>query len=206
MDFAIDLLASEGIAEELRCAVPGKLPSRLNTVKSDVLASLLESGTLSGMDAVFKQNTTRLSAVIHSLEKDFGWHIERQERAVGTKDGRTSFVRFYWLSQATISKAFDEGAEEWIKNVRTARAERRRKSPESKANAAKINAMRRNYNPRQGDIFEEANLCENVCHDLPIKPRSIAASQAGSVNLALVMILLLASACIVRLIGMQYGF
>ena len=50
----------------------GNLPKRINTVTAAVLAGLLESNTLTGMDSVFKQSTTRLGAVIHRLTRDYG--------------------------------------------------------------------------------------------------------------------------------------
>lgn len=183
---------------------PGKLPSRLNTVKSDVLASLLESAVPSGMDAVFNQNTTRLSAVIHSLKNDFGWNIESSERAVNTKDGRIAFVSYYWLSQATISAAFSDGAEEWVKKVRTARTKQRRQSAKCKAKAESINARQKNNNPRQGELWLDTHAAYSG-HETIALGRAMATHQIGAIDMALAGLLSFAILCM-ALLGGHCGF
>lgn len=134
----------------------GTLPKRINTVTADVLAGLLESKTLKGLESVFKQNTTRLGAYVHYLERDYGWHIERRDVATGTNDGRVATISAYWLPQATIAQAFEAGAREWIESVKAARAERRKQSDRCKADAAKINAARKHFkthDPRQENLW-----------------------------------------------------
>lgn len=121
---------------------PGVLPLRLNTVTAAVLASLLESKAITGMDSVFKQNTTRLGAVIHRLERAYDWRIERRDIATGTNDGRIAFITCYWLPQATIAEAFELGAREWINSVNVARAEQRKQSGKCRADAERINRAR----------------------------------------------------------------
>lgn len=135
---------------------PGNLPKRINTVVAAVLASLLESKTMTGMESVFKQSTTRLGAVIHYLESKYAWHIDRKEFATGTSDGRIAHPSAYWLPQATIAQALDAGAREWIESVKAARAERRKQSEKCKADAARINAAHRHlkhHDPRQDDMW-----------------------------------------------------
>ena len=137
----------------------GTLPERRNTVTAAVLASLLESKTLTGMDSVFKQNTTRLGAFIHRLERDYGWQIDRREIATGTTDGRIAFITCYWLAQSTIAQAFEVGAREWIGSVNQARAEQRKQSGKCKTEAARLNAFRRRYkaqDPRQESLWGNA--------------------------------------------------
>lgn len=140
-------------------STPGRLPSRINTVRSHVLASLLESNVLTGMDAVFRQSTTRLSAVIHALENAYGWHIERREIATGTSDGRIETITAYWLLQETIAQAFEAGARLWINTVKDARAERRKEAEKCKAQAARLNAarkFRKPEDPRQSTFWGDA--------------------------------------------------
>jgi len=137
---------------------PGGLPKRKNTVVAAVLASLLESRAMTGMESVFKQSTTRLGAVIHYLENKYDWHIDRRDVATGTNDGRVASVSAYWLPQATIARAFDAGAREWIESVKTARAERRKQAEKCKADADRINAARRHFktqDPRQDNLWGE---------------------------------------------------
>jgi len=133
----------------------GNLPKRINTVTAAVLAGLLESNTLTGMDSVFKQSTTRLGAVIHRLTRDYGWLIKRRDIATGTNDGRVAEITAYWLPQATIAQAFADGARDWVERVKVARAERCKQSEKCKSDAAKINARKhfKNHDPRQNDFW-----------------------------------------------------
>ncbi len=146
--------SNEGAGETANCTL-GTLPKRINTVTAAVLAGLLESNTLTGMDSVFKQSTTRLGAVVHRLTRDYGWCIERRAIATGTNDGRVAEISAYWLPQATIAQAFEAGAREWIESVKAARAERRKQSEKCKSDAAKINARKhfKNHDPRQNDFW-----------------------------------------------------
>lgn len=151
-----DLPEEKPSAPSKRDSTPGTLPLRRNTVTAAVLASLLESNTMTGMDSVFKQSTTRLSAVIHALEHKYSWHIEHHDVATGTSDGRVATIRAYWLSQETIAQSFDEGARDWVESVKAARAERRKESKKCKAKAARLNAAcksRKPEDPRQGNLW-----------------------------------------------------
>ncbi len=136
---------------------PGKMPKRKNTVVAAVLASMFESRVLTGMESVFKQSTTRLGAVIFHLENKYGWQISRRSVATGTNDGRIAEISAYWLPQATIAKAFDAGARDWIENVKTARTARRKQSEKCKADAAQRNARKhfKSHDPRQDDLWCE---------------------------------------------------
>jgi coenzyme F420-reducing hydrogenase beta subunit len=130
---------------------PGMLPRRLNTVRAEVLAALLKGDDMTGMDSVFAQNTTRLSAVICSLEKDYGWPVQRRDLAVHTKDGRVVWIAVYFLHQATIDAAVINGALPWMAAVKTARAKQKRQA-KWKQDAALLKAIRkelRQYDPRQ---------------------------------------------------------
>ncbi|MFX1761906.1 helix-turn-helix domain-containing protein [Paraburkholderia sp. A1RI-2L] len=120
----------------------GVLPTRVNTVTASFLAALLEGNTLTGMEAVFSQSTTRAAAWVHYLEGKYGWTIERREVADGTNDGRISWVTRYWLSDESIEASFAAGAREWIDRVQAATSKRRANVGEVKARAARINAGR----------------------------------------------------------------
>lgn len=136
---------NEGAADTANYT-PGILPNRINTVTADVLAALLESHKITGMESVFKRNTTRLSAVIHYLESPrYGWTIDRRTESTGTKDGRVAEISAYWLPQATIAKAFENGARDWIESVKAARAERCKQ-----AGACKRVAIHKNITRKAG--------------------------------------------------------
>lgn len=134
---------------------PGTLPARRNTVTAAVLASLLESNVITGMESVFKQSTTRLSAFVHRLERDYGWSINRRDVVTGTNDGRIASISAYWVAQSTIAQAFEAGARDWIESVKAARAERRKDAQKCKSQAARLNAGRKRkpLDPRQGDLW-----------------------------------------------------
>ena len=142
-------------APEKRDYTPGRLPKHINTVTASVMISLLESNTLTGMDAVFKESTTRLSAVINYLKSDYGWTIDRRDIATGTNDGRIATITAYWLPQETIARAFEAGARAWIDQVKAARAKQRKQADKCKADAARRNLHRRfkTPDPRQGGLW-----------------------------------------------------
>jgi len=134
---------------------PGTLLKRINTVRASVLSSLLQGQPLTGLDSVYEEATTRLSAVIFVLENDYGWHIERRDIAVGTSDGRIAMITAYWLPQAIIAQAFASGARDWVDKVKAARVERRKQAAKCKSDAAKINARRyfKAQDPRQVSLW-----------------------------------------------------
>ena len=145
-------------APDKRDYTPGTLPKHINTVTASVMVALLESSTMTGMESVFKEHTTRLSAVINYLESPrYGWHIDRRDMATGTSDGRIASITAYWLPQATIAQAFEAGARDWICKVKAARAERRKLADKCKSDAARINLHRRfkTPDPRQGGLWGE---------------------------------------------------
>jgi hypothetical protein len=145
-------------APDKRDSTPGTFPKRRNTVTADVLAALMESKVITGMDSVFAMSTTRLAAFICRLGKRYGWTIERHDVAAGTNDGRESWVTAYWLPPTTIARAFALGAREWVDGVKAASAERRKLAGKCKTEAAKKNAIRnklRPQDPRQGRLWDD---------------------------------------------------
>ncbi len=136
--------------------VPGTYPVRLNTVVAEVLARLLNYECLTGLDAVFDASTTRLAAVVHYLERDYGWTVDRRDVATGCKDGRVAWVTEYSINPLTIEAAMAAGAGKWCSDVRRARAALRKKHVEAERRAALANiaaAARRRLHPGQFDMF-----------------------------------------------------
>jgi hypothetical protein len=137
---------------------PGRLPDRLNTARADLLRRLLEGERVTGMDAVFRCSTTRLSAVIFDLENTYGWYVLRDDHVVGCKDGRTATIARYWLDSEAIERARAAGADHWCAEVKAARAELRRKAAEAEREAARRNELRR---MRPKIIAEQRELFES---------------------------------------------
>lgn len=120
----------------------GYRPVKLNSVIADVLAQLLRGERLTGLDTVRSASTTRLAAVIYNLENTYGWHIERQDIAVGCQDGRVAWVREYWLAPEVIALAAKRVPPLWCHGVSMARKNRRRNAIQAHLDAARINAER----------------------------------------------------------------
>ena len=136
---------------------PGHYPERLDTVTAEVLARLLSHESLTGMEAVFGASTTRLAAVVHYLESDYGWTIDRCDIAAGCKDGRVAWVTEYRLNPLTIEAAMAAGAGAWCAEVRRARAALRKKAAQAQRQAALANiaaSARRHVHPGQRALFD----------------------------------------------------
>jgi hypothetical protein len=99
----------------------GSFPKQRNTVTAEVLMQLLEGERISGMDAVFAANTTRLAAKIHHLINGHSWDISHTDEMIQTKDGRITEIRRYHLSKNIIAAAMQAGGLDFCESVREAR-------------------------------------------------------------------------------------
>lgn len=135
---------------------PGAFPSKHASVCAEVLTRLLNRERLTSLDAVGEASTTRLSAVVHYLVRDYGWPIEAADKATGCRDGRVSWVAEYSLPAETVARAMAIGAADWCAKVRAARRALRAKAAQARQQAARFNAARnRHASPSgQGDLFE----------------------------------------------------
>lgn len=134
---------------------PGTLPHKRATVTAEVLARLLAGEHLTGLNAVIDASTTRLSDVVFRLHRDYGWTVERTDKATGCKDGRVATVSVYWLDAAVITQARAAGATAWCSEVRAARLQLRTKAAEARRAAERANRARVTCtNPRQPGLFD----------------------------------------------------
>jgi hypothetical protein len=120
-------------------AFKATFPNRCNTVTAEVLQRLLNGETLTAMDAVLSASTTRLGAYIHALKRDYNWHCEHRDIAVGCKDGRVTEIRDFYFASSTIQTAMQKGGDKFCLSVKAARLKLR-----EKAASAKTEANRRN--------------------------------------------------------------
>lgn len=104
----------------------GSFPKQRNTVIAEVLAQLLVGRHISGMDAVFAANTTRLASTIHSLIRGHLWNISHTDVVIQTNDGRVTEIRRYHLKQRIIEAAIEAGGREFCSSVDVARKSLRR--------------------------------------------------------------------------------
>jgi hypothetical protein len=117
----------------------GSLPVKRATVTAEVLARLLAGERLTGLGAVTSASTTRLAAHVNYLQTEYGWHIERADKATGCRDGRVAYISVYWLTAATIASA---DAQNWCCEVRRARMVLKTKAALAHLAAERANAIR----------------------------------------------------------------
>ena len=99
----------------------GVFPIRRDTVIAEALAHMLQGKRLTGMDAVFKCNTTRLADYVYRLRRQYGWCVESRAVEVQTKDGRTARVSEYWLSPGVADAAMAAAGVDFCSEVHVAR-------------------------------------------------------------------------------------
>lgn len=118
----------------------GSYPAKRATVTAEVLARLLAGERLTSIDAVSEASTTRLSAIVHYIAKEYGWTVDAKEKAAGCRDGRVSWVAEYSLAPETIAAAMAADAASWCASVHSARAKLRAKASDAYRFAARANA------------------------------------------------------------------
>lgn len=133
----------------------GAFPPKYASVCAEVLVRLLNHERLTSIDAVNEASTTRLSAVVHYLIREYGWAIDAADKAAGCRDGRVAWVAEYSLPATTVAHAMAAGAAEWCVKVRAARRALRTKAAEARHNAARLNtARRKRTHPEQWGLFD----------------------------------------------------
>jgi hypothetical protein len=138
----------------------GRYPAKCDTVTAEVLARLLAHEKLTSLDGVREASTTRLSAVVHYLQSEYGWPIEATDKAAGCRDGRISWVAEYGLPHASIAAAMVAGAGVWCGRVRRCRTARRANAANARRQAARMNTARARArlqsHPAQAGLFESS--------------------------------------------------
>lgn len=107
---------------------PGKFPPMSTSARAAVLAVLLTSDDMTGIESIFRDGTTGLSTAIRALTRRYRWPIERRDFPSNTSDGRAGWATVYCLPQEVIDVALDAGGRDWIEGVKaawTARSKRR---------------------------------------------------------------------------------
>ena len=147
-------IESSTLASVAPLITTGGLPLKLDTVTSEVLARLLNGERLTSLDTVYVASTTRLSAVVFYLESTYHWTIKRSDKAVGTRDGRGTWITEYWIDSETAASSFTKEADSWSKKVREARSARRAKAALALKWAERANdAVRRRTHSRPAGQF-----------------------------------------------------
>lgn len=124
-----------------------RYPKMPGTLRADVLAVLLASDDMTGIESIFDQRKQSLSTVIRALIRKYGWPIERRDFPTNTADGRAGWASVYCLPQEVIDAALAGTGRDWLEGVRAARSARRRR-PLRSPGAAKARAVAA---PEEGD-------------------------------------------------------
>lgn len=107
--------------------VPGSYPAGPATLRAQVLAVLLASDDMTGIDSIFEQRKVTLNTVVRALTRKYGWPIERRDFPTNLPDGRAAWASVYCLPQEVISAALAGQGGDWLDGVRAARMARRRR-------------------------------------------------------------------------------
>ena len=121
----------------------GSFPAKTSSVCAEVLARLLNSEHITGLQDVCNVNTNLMAAYIYCLEIAYGWTVERKKKVVVSKNGRMALVPEYWIDPKVIFLAKAAGADAWCTEVRAARSASRAKAADvrrlpDRANAARL--------------------------------------------------------------------
>jgi hypothetical protein len=107
---------------------PGTFPKGPSSLRAEVLAVLLVSADMAGIESIFEHRKTSLNTVIRALVRKYSWPIERRDFPTNIGDGRAAWASVYCLPQEVIDSALDAGGRDWLDGVKAARAARTRRT------------------------------------------------------------------------------
>lgn len=106
----------------------GRFPSGPSSLRAQVLAVLLASDDMTGIESIFENRKVTLNTVVRALTRKYGWPIERHDFPTNTIDGRAAWASVFSLPQEVIDAALETGGRDWIDGVNAARGARARRS------------------------------------------------------------------------------
>ncbi|MES2298951.1 MAG: hypothetical protein V4582_18035 [Pseudomonadota bacterium] len=98
-----------------------EFPPSPKTARAAVLAVLLTSDDMTGVESIFDQRKISLATVIRALKRKYGWPIELRSFPSNTADGRGAWASVYCLPREVIDAALARGGREWLAGVQAAR-------------------------------------------------------------------------------------
>ena len=105
----------------------GRFPSGPSSLRAQVLAVLLASEDMLGVDSLFEHRKVTLTTVVRALVRKYGWPVERHDFPTNTADGRAAWASVFSLPQEVIDAALEAGGRDWIDGVKAARGARARR-------------------------------------------------------------------------------
>ncbi|MEJ7806542.1 MAG: hypothetical protein WKG03_11575 [Telluria sp.] len=106
----------------------GRFPTGPSTLRAQVLAVLLASDDMTGMESIFDKRKVTLHTVVRALMRKYGWPVERHDFPTNTADGRAAWATVFSLPQDVIDAALAGGGRDWLDGVNGARDARGRRS------------------------------------------------------------------------------
>ncbi len=110
-----------------KAAQIGRFPTGPATLRAQVLAVLLASQDMMGMESIFDGRKVTLTTVVRALMRKYGWPIERRDFPTNTADGRAAWASVFCLPQEVIDAALAAGGQDWLDGVQAARGARGRR-------------------------------------------------------------------------------
>ena len=92
-----------------------------------LLAVLLASNDMTGMESIFEHRKVTLHTVVRALVRKYGWPVERHDFPTNTADGRAAWASVFSLPQEVIDAALADGGRDWLEGVQAARGARSRR-------------------------------------------------------------------------------
>lgn len=115
------------MVDQRRAAI-GRFPTGPGSMRAQVLAVLLASDDMTGVESIFDNRKVTLNTVVRALTRKYGWPIERHDFPTNTIDGRAAWASVFSLPQEVIDAALAAGGADWVAGVRAARGARARRA------------------------------------------------------------------------------
>lgn len=104
-----------------------RFPAMSASIRAEVLAVLLASGDMAGVESLFDHRKVSLATVVRALMRKYGWPIERRDFPTNMDDGRAAWASVYCLSQQVIDAALANGGRDWLDGMQALRRGRARR-------------------------------------------------------------------------------
>jgi hypothetical protein len=106
---------------------PPRFPVMSSSIRAEVLAVLLASEDMAGIESLFDHRKVALGTVVRALTRKYGWPVERREFPTNTADGRAAWASVYSLPQEVIDAAMAAGGQDWLDGMRAIRTAKSRR-------------------------------------------------------------------------------
>ena len=103
----------------------GRFPTGPSSMRAQVLAVLLASSDMTGIDSIFENRKVTLNTVVRALVRKYGWPVERRDFPTNLADGRAAWASVYSLAPEVVAAAMGAGGEAWVEAMHALAGARR---------------------------------------------------------------------------------